>query len=87
MYAADSASSSSPWIESMVFPENPSGVIKTTQLPDSNRRVCDGVYLWPMYFGMRVSAHVALGFYSTFCGRSVYLQVLLPFSGLCDPYG
>lgn len=53
MYAADSESSSSPWMESLVFPENPSGVIKTTQLADSNRRVCDGVYLWPMYFGMR----------------------------------
>ena len=28
----------------MVFPENPSGVIKVGQLPDPNRRVCDGVY-------------------------------------------
>lgn len=55
MYAADSTSPSSPWMESMVFPENPSGKIKTPQLADSNRRVCDGVYVWPMYFGMRVS--------------------------------
>jgi hypothetical protein len=85
MYAADSESSSSPWMESLVFPENPSGVIKTTQLADSNRRVCDGVYLWPMYFGMRVSAYVAflLNTVWSFC----YLQVLLPFSGLRDPYG
>jgi hypothetical protein len=49
-YAADSASFSSPWFESMVFPENPSGRIKTPQLPNANRRVCDGVYVWPMYF-------------------------------------
>lgn len=49
-YAANSASPSSPWFESMVFPENPSGRIKTPQLPNSNRRVCDGVYVWPMYF-------------------------------------
>jgi hypothetical protein len=55
MYQADSASSASPWFESMVFPENPSGVIKQSRLPDPNRRVCDGVYVWPMYFGMRVS--------------------------------
>merc|ERR1711959_383163 len=31
-YAADSTSSSSPWFESMVFPENPSGVKKTPNL-------------------------------------------------------
>lgn len=53
MYAADSAATASPWFESMVFPENPSGAIKTPQHPDPNRRVCDGVYVWPMYFGMR----------------------------------
>eukprot|EP00934_Nitzschia_sp_Nitz4_P000700 Nitzschia sp. Nitz4//scaffold21_size171442//127911//130441//NITZ4_002182-RA/size171442-augustus-gene-0.207-mRNA-1//-1//CDS//3329542474//700//frame0 len=50
-YSADSASSTSPWIESMVFPENPSGVFKTPQIPDPNRRVCDGVYIWPQYMG------------------------------------
>jgi hypothetical protein len=55
MYSANSASAASPWFESMVFPENPSGKIKTPQLADPNRRVCDGVYVWPMYFGMRVS--------------------------------
>lgn len=44
MYAANSDSPASPWFESMVFPENPSGVIKKPQLPDPNRRVCDGVY-------------------------------------------
>lgn len=49
-YAADSTSPSSPWFESMVFPENPSGRIKTPQIPNANRRVCDGVYVWPMYF-------------------------------------
>lgn len=49
-YAANSASAASPWFESMVFPENPSGRIKTPQLPNANRRVCDGVYVWPMYF-------------------------------------
>ena len=51
-YSATSTSPTSPWFESLVFPENPSGVIKTPQLP-ANRRVCDGVYVWPMYFGMR----------------------------------
>merc|ERR1712071_492845 len=35
----------------MVYPENPTGAIKIPQLPNSNRRVCDGVYTWPMYFG------------------------------------
>jgi hypothetical protein len=49
-YAADSSSDASPWFESMVFPENPSGRIKTPQIPNANRRVCDGVYVWPMYF-------------------------------------
>lgn len=44
MYAANSDSPDSPWFETLVFPENPSGVIKVPQLPDSNRRVCDGVY-------------------------------------------
>jgi hypothetical protein len=44
VYAANSDSPNSPWFESMVFPENPSGVIKTPQLSDPNRRVCDGVY-------------------------------------------
>jgi hypothetical protein len=51
-YTADSTSDASPWFESMVFPENPSGKIKTPQLKNPNRRVCDGVYVWPMYFGM-----------------------------------
>lgn len=50
VYPADSNSPNSPWFESMVFPENPSGTIKVPQLPNSNRRVCDGVYVWPMYF-------------------------------------
>ncbi len=49
-YAATSTSEKSPWFESMVFPENPSGVLKTPQISDPNRRVCDGVYMWPMYF-------------------------------------
>lgn len=51
-YAADSSLPSSPWFESMVFPENPSGKIKTSQLNNPGRLVCDGVYVWPMYFGM-----------------------------------
>jgi hypothetical protein len=54
-YSADSDSPNSPWFESMVFPENPSGRLKTPQNPVVNRRVCDGVYLWPMYFGTKVS--------------------------------
>merc|ERR1712048_1450385 len=49
-YLATSASETSPWFESLVFPENPSGRIKVPQLPNSNRRVCDAVYVWPMYF-------------------------------------
>jgi hypothetical protein len=35
----------------MVFPENPTGTLKVAQLPNADRRVCDGVYLYPMYFG------------------------------------
>lgn len=26
--------------------------MKTPQIPETNRRVCDGVYLYPMFFGM-----------------------------------
>ena len=26
--------------------------MKVPQIPNADRRVCDGVYLWPMYFGM-----------------------------------
>jgi hypothetical protein len=55
MYPANSASPLSPWFESLVWPENPTGKMKTPQLPNVNRRVCDGVYVWPMYFGMTVS--------------------------------
>lgn len=44
MYSAISDSPNSPWFESMVFPENPSGVFKTPRHPNANRRVCDGVY-------------------------------------------
>jgi hypothetical protein len=54
MYVANSESDASPWFESLVFPENPSGKLKTPQLANPNRRVCDGVYLWPMYFGSSV---------------------------------
>jgi len=50
VYSATSDSPFSPWFESLVFPENPSGTIKVPQLPNANRRVCDGVYVWPMYF-------------------------------------
>lgn len=50
-YVANSASPNSPWVESLVFPENPSGTVKTVQLPNADRRVCDGVYLYPIYFG------------------------------------
>jgi len=52
-YSADSTSPNSPFFESLVFPENPSGKIKIPQVPNADRRVCDGVYLWPMYFGMK----------------------------------
>jgi len=50
VYSAGSTSPNSPWMESLVFPENPSGVIKTPQLP-ANRRVCDACYIYPMFFG------------------------------------
>ena len=50
MYKANSMSPNSPWMESLVFPENPSGTIKTPQLP-ANRRVCDACYIYPMFFG------------------------------------
>lgn len=52
-YAADSASLSSPWMESLAFPENPSSTLKIPRLPRWQRRVCDGAYLWPMFFGGR----------------------------------
>lgn len=58
VYRADSQNPASPWFESMVFPENPTGKMKTSQIGIPNRLVCDGVYLWPMYFGMEVSAFV-----------------------------
>jgi hypothetical protein len=57
-YTADSDSPNSPWIETLVIPENPSGKIKTPQLPNVDRRICDGVYVWPMYFGTKVSSNV-----------------------------
>lgn len=42
----------SPWFESLVFPENPSGKVKTANIPASAKRlVCDGCYLYPTYFG------------------------------------
>ena len=45
VYAADSLDPNSPWIENIVFPENPSGVIKTPILSENpNRVLCDGVY-------------------------------------------
>lgn len=44
MYSADSAAPGSPFFESLVFPENPTGVFKTPRHPNVNRRVCDGVY-------------------------------------------
>ena len=44
MYSAISDDPASPWFESLVFPENPSGVFKQTRHPNPNRRVCDGVY-------------------------------------------
>ena len=50
-YTPDSTDPNSPWMESLVFPENPSGVIKTPQGP-AGRRVCDACYIYPMYFGM-----------------------------------
>jgi len=46
-----SADYRSPFFESLVFPENPTGARKTTQHPSHERRVCDGVYLYPTYFG------------------------------------
>jgi len=50
-YTVDSTSPQSPWFESLVFPENPTGTIKKVKVPDAGRRVCDGVYLYPTYFG------------------------------------
>jgi len=49
-YTVEDVNVNSPWIETLVFPENPSGVLKITRAQDSNRRVCDGVYLYPMFF-------------------------------------
>ena len=51
LYTPDSTSTNSPWMESLVFPENPSGVIKEPQGP-VERRICDACYIYPMFFGM-----------------------------------
>mmetsp|Transcript_83514 Transcript_83514/g.233024 ORF Transcript_83514/g.233024 Transcript_83514/m.233024 type:complete len:780 (+) Transcript_83514:59-2398(+) len=48
-YDASSSSDASPWFERMVWPENPTGETRTAQGP-SNRLVCDGCYVYPMYF-------------------------------------
>jgi len=48
-YAASSTSADSPWMERMVWPENPTGETRTRQGP-TNRLVCDGCYVYPMYF-------------------------------------
>ena len=64
MYAADSPSDASPWFESMVFPENPSGVFKIPRHPNVNRRVCDGVYRKYCCF---TSTSYVTGIYSTLC--------------------
>lgn len=66
LYFVDSASPASPWFESMVFPENPTGKLKTSQIGNPERLVCDGVYLWPMYFGMEVSLVRSCAFFP-FC--------------------
>lgn len=50
-YTADSNSLASPWMETLVYPENPSGLLKTPVLPRASRRVCDGCYMWNMYMG------------------------------------
>jgi len=49
MYAVDSTADASPWFERMVWPENPTGETRTGMGP-VNRRICDGCYVYPMYF-------------------------------------
>jgi hypothetical protein len=51
-YTADSTDPNSPWMETLVWPENPTGVLKTTQGP-VERRICDACYIFPMFFGMQ----------------------------------
>jgi hypothetical protein len=51
-YPADSTDPNSPWMETLVWPENPTGELKTTIGPVS-RRVCDACYIFPMFFGMQ----------------------------------
>jgi len=49
MYDASSTADASPWFERMVWPENPTGETRTGMAP-VNRRICDGCYVYPMYF-------------------------------------
>jgi hypothetical protein len=48
-YDVSSTSAASPWFERMVWPENPTGETRTAQGP-TNRLLCDGCYVFPMYF-------------------------------------
>jgi len=48
-YDAASTSEKSPWFERMVWPENPTGEVRTQVGPQS-RLVCDGCYVFPQYF-------------------------------------
>lgn len=49
MFDAASTDTASPWFERMVWPENPTGEIRTQQGPAS-RLLCDGCYIFPPYF-------------------------------------
>jgi hypothetical protein len=48
-YDASSTDAKSPWFERMVWPENPTGEVRTQVGPES-RLLCDGCYIFPPYF-------------------------------------
>lgn len=79
---ATSTDVNSPWFESMVFPENPSGAVKTQNIPAAaNRLVCDGCYLYPTYFGPgktkgKATGADALGYYSGDMTEGYYIPTV-----------
>mmetsp|Transcript_6170 Transcript_6170/g.15734 ORF Transcript_6170/g.15734 Transcript_6170/m.15734 type:complete len:704 (+) Transcript_6170:794-2905(+) len=87
---ATSTMMTSPWFESMVYPENPSGKVKKSNIPASmNRLVCDGCYLYPTYFGPGQTKGKATGapadFYSGDMTEGYYIPKTVDFPK-CDAW-
>jgi len=82
-YAADSVDPASPWFESMVFPENPSGKIKTPQIPDPNRRVCVS-FFFPKTHYLSIETNGVLVFSFAITGRCLPLAHVFWYARLQD---